>query len=239
MLVPACAVLSLLHGSPAHSTFSRAAVVMQDVLPDEDDERMAAEATAASLAAFEAAEAATSATARAFDVRSLAGVSAPLGFWDPAGLSQGKTEGTLRFWRECEIKHGRVAMLAAVGFPLAEQFHPLWGGQVDVPSYIAFQETPLQTFWPLVLTALSAYEVYSVFTFERPYDLFYSQGGSFWSISSEHPPGDLQFDPLALKPADPAARLEMETKELNHGRAAMIGIAGMVVQELVTGEKLF
>ena len=32
---------------------------------------------------------------------------------------------------------------------------------------------------------------------------------------------------------------EMQSKELNHGRAAMIGIAGMVVQELVTGEKLF
>ena len=37
----------------------------------------------------------------------------------------------------------------------------------------------------------------------------------------------------------PHLRLEMETKELNHGRAAMIGIAGMVAQELATGAKLF
>mgnify|MGYP004411946633 CR=1 FL=1 len=42
-------------------------------------------------------------------------------------------------------------MLAALGFPLAEQFHPLFGGSIDVPSYIAFQETPLQTFWPAVI----------------------------------------------------------------------------------------
>ena len=51
--------------------------------------------------------------------------------------------------------------------------------------------------------------------------------------------GDLGWDPLGLKPTDPAARKEMETKELNHGRLAMIGIVGMVAQELVSGEKLF
>jgi hypothetical protein len=33
--------------------------------------------------------------------------------------------------------------------------------------------------------------------------------------------------------------MEMQTKELNNGRLAMIAIAGMVVQEAVTGQKLF
>ena len=140
------------------------------------DELLAAEATAAALAAVEAAEAVAKEAPPApqFDVRTLAGVSAPLGFWDPAGFSEGKSEGTLRFYREVEIKHGRVAMLAAVGFPIAEHFHPLFGGSIDVPSYIAFQQTPLQTFWPLVVTAIAAIETSSVFSFDRPYDLFYS-----------------------------------------------------------------
>jgi light-harvesting complex I chlorophyll a/b binding protein 4 len=207
-----------------------------------DDERLAAEATASALAAAEAAEAAAreqQASAPAFDIRSLAGVSAPLGFWDPAGFSEGKREGTLRFWREVEIKHSRVAMLAAVGFPIAEQFHPLFGGTIDVPSYIAFQQTPLQTFWPLVIAVISIFETYSVFTFDRPYDLFYSDGGGFWSIRAEHAPGDMGFDPLGFMPTDAAERVQMETKELNHGRAATIGIAGMVAQELATGQKLF
>ena len=31
----------------------------------------------------------------------------------------------------------------------------------------------------------------------------------------------------------------MQTKELNNGRLSMIGVAGMVAQELVSGEKLF
>jgi hypothetical protein len=31
----------------------------------------------------------------------------------------------------------------------------------------------------------------------------------------------------------------MQDKELNHGRLAMVGITGMVAQELVTGAKLF
>lgn len=41
---------------------------------------------------------------------------------------------------------------------MGENFHPLFGGNIDVPSYIAFQETPLQTFWPAVMLAISILE---------------------------------------------------------------------------------
>jgi len=164
----------------------------------------------------------------------LPGVSAPLGFFDPAGfIGDDMTEGKVRFYQEVEIKHARLAMLASVGFLVGESFHPLWGGNVDVPSYIAFQETPLQTFWPLVVLGISVSEVFSVFTFQNP------AGNEPWSIRLDHAAGDLGFDPLGLKPTDAAALKEMQSKELNNGRLAMIGIAGMVMQELVTGSKLF
>merc|ERR1711988_1938126 len=123
---------------------------------------------------------------------------APLGFWDPLGFSEDAAEGKIRFYREVELKHGRVAMLAALGFLVGENFHPLWGGKIDVPSYIAFQETPLQTFWPLVVFAISVAEVFSVFTFQNP------AGSEPWSISLDHEPGDLGFDPLGMKPSSAA-----------------------------------
>merc|ERR1719243_555929 len=79
--------------------------------------------------------------------KGMAGVTAPLGLFDPLGFTTSSSEGKLLFYREVEIKHGRVAMLASLGFLVGEQFHPLFGGDIDVPSLVAFQATPLQNFW--------------------------------------------------------------------------------------------
>merc|ERR1719498_448081 len=168
-----------------------------------------------------------------FDVKALPGITDPLGFFDPLGFTDGASEGKIRFYREVELKHGRVGMLAAVGFLVGENFHPLFGGNIDLPAYIAFQETPLQTFWPAVVTAIAIPEVFSVFSFNSPF------GGQPWSIRSDYASGDLGFDPLGLKPTDPKEFAEMQTKELNNGRLGMIAAAGMIMQELATGKKLF
>jgi len=165
--------------------------------------------------------------------KGLAGIADPLGFFDPAGFCSGDvSEGKVRFIREAEIKHGRVAMLAALGFAVGEVFHPLFGGNIDVPSYVAFQETPLQSFWPAVLIAIAIPEVFSVFKFQSPSE-------EKWALRTDSKPGDLGFDPLGLAPTGAAELMEMQTKELNNGRLAMIAIAGMVGQELASGAKLF
>merc|ERR1719453_1401490 len=173
---------------------------------------------------------------------SLAGITEPLGFFDPLDCTsqEGITEGKVRFYREVELKHGRVAMLAAMGFPVAEQFHPLFGGTNDAPSYIAFQASPLQNLWPLVVFAIAIQEVFSVFTFEKPF-VRDAEGklGAVWSIPESHMAGDFGFDPLGLKPESPEEFKAMQTKELNNGRLAMIAIAGMVAQEAASGSKLF
>merc|ERR1719293_237403 len=158
----------------------------------------------------------------------LAGITEPLGFFDPVGFATDATPGKLAFYREVELKHGRVGMLASLGFLVGEQFHPLFGGDIDVPSYIAFQQTPLQTFWPAVVFAIAIPEIYSVFTFE--------EGKALWVMKEDHRPGDLGFDPLGLKPEDPEELTELQTKELNNGRLAMIAAAGMIAQELATGQ---
>ena len=208
----------------------------------------------------------TRAPPRAWDIAldMPAGISAPFGYFDPAGLGKKVSEQRAKYFRECELKHGRVAMLAAFGFPVAEHFHPLFGGNIDVPSYIAYQQTPLQTFWPVVLLYVGIVEIFSVFTFENPFGK-----GGFWTLKDDRVrrprprlrelayiscsrvarrphacvpsqvPGDFGWDPMDFYPTDPAGRVEMQTKELNNGRVAMIAIAGMVAQELATGAKLF
>jgi len=183
---------------------------------------------------------------KAFSVRDymeelpgVSGFGGSFSYWDPLNFAEGfgttyypMTEGKAAFLREVELKHCRVAMLAAVGFPIGEQFHPLFGGDIDTPSFLAFQASPLQQFWPTVVAAIAIPELFSVFSFEDP-------GENAWTIKKSHEAGDFGFDPLGLKPKDPVELKKMQTKELNNGRLAMIAIAGMVVQEGVTGAKLF
>jgi len=163
----------------------------------------------------------------------LAGVTAPMDYFDPIGFSTTVTPGKLLFYREVELKHGRVAMLAALGILVGESFHPLFGGDIDVPAVFAFQQTPLETFWPAVLAAIAIPEIFSVFSFQDP------SKGEQWAIREDHEPGNLGFDPLGLKPTDQKELVAMKTKELNNGRLAMIAVAGMIAQEIATGEKLF
>lgn len=48
------------------------------------------------------------------------------------------------------------------------------------------------------------------------------------------------FDPLGLAPKDdPAAWKELQTKELNNGRLAMIAIAAFTAEELVSKQEIF
>merc|ERR1711904_301507 len=172
----------------------------------------------------------------------MAGITAPMGYFDPLGFTTDLSPGKLLFYREVERKHGRVSMLAALGFVVGENYHPLFGGNIDSPAIYAFQETPLETFWPVVVAAIAIPEIYSVFSFQEstPADAGgFAVKGEQWTIKEDHLPGDLGFDPLGLKPADEDELVTMQTKELNNGRLAMIAVAGMVAQELVTGQKLF
>jgi N utilization substance protein A len=47
--------------------------------------------------------------------------------------------------------------------------------------------------------------------------------------TEDYTPGDLGFDPLGLKPTSPAEFKEMQNKELNNGRLAMIFVANQSV----------
>ncbi len=74
-------------------------------------------------------------------MESLPGVSAPMGFFDPAGFcnSPAFTVSEAKRFREAEVTHGRVSMLAVLGWLVAEEYHPFFGGEIGGPAFRHFQ----------------------------------------------------------------------------------------------------
>ena len=62
--------------------------------------------------------------------------------------------------------------------------------------------------------------------------------GELRALNAQSYPGDFGFDPLGLKPTDADEFAEMATKELQHGRLAMLAAAGFLAQELVNGKTI-
>jgi hypothetical protein len=173
----------------------------------------------------------------------LPGALAPVGFFDPLGLSNGKSAADVKKIREAELKHGRVAMIAALGFIVGEFVNPLFDGKITGPAIYQFQmaDDINGHFWELVLFLIALVEGQSIITgWETPMETNARDAkASVANLKESYINGDLGFDPLGLKPTDADAFDTMRTKELQNGRLAMLGIAGMVAQELVSGEKIF
>lgn len=168
-----------------------------------------------------------------------AGVTAPTGFFDPFGLSQ-QSNADIKKWRESELKHGRVAMLATVGYLVQESgYHPLFGlgdKELGLAAY-HFQEVnnvaPL--FWTALLFVIGLAETQNIVRgWQNPADV---AENDIATIRDDYVTGDLGLDPFStLKDADKFA--EYRTKELNNGRLAMISILGMWGQELATSQSV-
>ncbi|MEW5306688.1 MAG: hypothetical protein WDW36_009137 [Sanguina aurantia] len=172
-------------------------------------------------------------------VKSLPGITAPFNqVFDPANLSEFQSIKEIRRWRESEITHGRVAMLASVGFIVGEQLQdfPLFfnfDGRISGPAINQFQQVGQGFSEPLVL-AIGIAESYRVaIGWASPV------GEDFYTLKDEYNMGDLGFDPLGLKPKNPKDLLDMQTKELNNGRLGMIAIAAFVAQEVVNETEIF
>ena len=201
--------------------------------------KLALALTAGTAAAFVAPSSAPAAKTQlaAAPVQEWAGAG-PFGFFDPLGLSKDVDAGRLAFYREAEIKHGRVAMLAAVGFLFQE--HYTFTG-IDSPSFVSFEQPGLAGgVWLALAVMLGNVEGKSVEAFMKlDGGMLAEQNESkTWRMKEDHASGDLGFDPLGLKPTNAKDLKEIQSKEINNGRLAMIGIAGMVAQELVNGMKI-
>merc|ERR1712003_428343 len=165
----------------------------------------------------------------------LPGVLNPTGFFDPVGFASGASESELKRYREAELTHGRVAMLASVGYLVGESgATPLFGGSITGPANDQFWQVPTG-FWPVILLFIAVPETFRALRgWMEP-----TVPENYFQLRPGYIPGDLDFDPAGLKPEDPEEFKEMQTKELQHARLAMLAAAGMMAQELQTGESLF
>lgn len=135
----------------------------------------------------------------------------------------------LRDYREIEIRHGRLAMLAAILWPLQEiidrLFIPdLFGsttlvyGGVTLP-YISLLMT-------LIMLLLGYLDIYA----SAIKDL--DTGDAFL-------PGECFWDPLSiLEGAPDDMKRKMQARELNNGRMAMIAVSSYILQEAIFHQPL-
>jgi len=178
----------------------------------------------------------------------LPGSLAPMGNFDPLGFSTDTSIEEIKRYREAEVTHGRVAMLATLGYLVGESFHPLFGGQISGPAntHLAqVEHVAPQFFFGLALLIGMSETTRALVGWVPPVTAMSTNAdkgerGAFGALLRDgYYPGDIGFDPLGLKPTDPKEFAEMQTKELQNGRLAMLAAAGMCVQEQINHETIF
>jgi hypothetical protein len=149
--------------------------------------------------------------------------------FDPAGFAKSKED--LMNFREAEIKHARLAMLAAAGWPLSELFdakiahligmNPIVDASDRAPSLLnggLGKISPL--YWIACLVGAGLIDVYGI--------------GEGRKNNPGYFPGNLGIDPFGIYPKDKEGQQRMQTTEIKNGRLAMIAITAFAVQEAVS-----
>ena len=175
----------------------------------------------------------------AFSIDTIPGALAPMGIFDPLKFSEKADEPTLKRYREAELTHGRVAMLATVGFLVGEAVEGssfLFDASIKGPAITHLSQVP-PVFWALLTIAIGASETRRAeIGWVDPKNVPVAKAGL---LRPEYIPGNLGFDPLGLKPSDPKEFVLMQTKELQNGRLAMLAAAGFMAQELTDGKGIW
>merc|ERR1712194_564946 len=161
---------------------------------------------------------------RAFE--SELGVQAPVGFWDPLGLGKDGDADVFRRRREVEIKHGRVCMIATIGFMVTSLGYR-FPGELSPSTGVSFEKVPAGLD---AIGAVPALGWVQIFVFCGLIDT------GLFRADPARDPGDFENGgilgvPNASGPmSDAEGRKRKLNAELANGRLAMVAIMGMLFQ---------
>merc|ERR1719478_1126383 len=159
------------------------------------------------------------------------GTTKPLGVFDPLQLMN-KMPDKYRRYQEMEIKHGRFAMAACLHVFVTEAGFR-WPGYLSIAEDIKFTDMPGGTIasWAALPNLAWAQIVLIVALFDN----------SVLSQDPDKKPGDVG-GPFWVRYEDKPGQSGLEWKlnaERNNGRAAMMGILGMIIHEGLTGNPVW
>jgi light-harvesting complex I chlorophyll a/b binding protein 1 len=152
------------------------------------------------------------------------GVQDPVGFWDPAGFTADGNVENFRRRRQTETKHGRVSMLATMGYITPELTGKLPGYLspsaglkfADVPNGLAAISKVPAAGWAQIVAYCAFCELSQDQTAGSP-----AAAGDFgWKL---------------LTSSDQAELTKKLSAEVANGRLAMMAIIGMFFQDGLTG----
>ncbi|CAB9523743.1 Fucoxanthin-chlorophyll a-c binding protein [Seminavis robusta] len=154
------------------------------------------------------------------------GATAPLGFFDPLGLVEDGDEAKFNRLRYVEVKHGRICMLAVVGYIYTYAGNRI-EGDIDL-SGTSFEDIPAGLEALGAIPALGMLQLVGFIGFLEMFVMKDVNGdGEF--------PGDFRngYIDFGWDRFSDEEKLNKRTIELNQGRAAMMGILGLMVHEVL------
>lgn len=142
---------------------------------------------------------------------------APLGYFDPLKITENADESTVKYLREAELHHGRIAMISSLMLPSIDFFNK------DGLAIDYFSKDHGE-FNRLGLIYMAFFESSRLMTLYKPLN------EKLFRLKDNIQPGTLN----TYAPFDE----DMSNIELSNGRLAMIGALGYIAQELVTQQKI-
>lgn len=143
--------------------------------------------------------------------------------YDPLRLAE-TYKPFLPWFQECELRHGRTAMLAAIGFVATDYFR-LPG---EMYSFEAIPKT-IDAHDALLKTG----PMYQLLLWIGLFDIIITAPAAIASQNGQREPGNygLEFG----KPRDKETFAKKRASELLNGRLAMIAVGGIATQSVITG----